>query len=99
MFVIQLEMQPTVVARYRHRRANEAETVPSECPKRAAKDKYPIEKNVDEEENQIIVHCRPRLTLRLEVEAHALIPPVRNRPEHIPLRVSPSKFGNVSVEA
>ena len=41
MFVIQLEMQPKVVARYRHRRANEAETVPSECPKRAAKDKYP----------------------------------------------------------
>ena len=59
----------------------------------------PIEKNVDEEEHQIIVHCRPRLTLRLEVEAHALVPAVRDRPEDAPPRVEPRKAAEVLREA
>ena len=98
----------------RYRRADEPEPAPSiDAPvgiapvppaharvsERAAEDKDPVEQRVDEEEKNRVVHRRPRFAHRLEVEAHALVPAVGNRPEDVPSRVGTREFAYHAVEA
>ena len=58
----------------------------------SSEDEQPVEPRVYEHEGHVVVHRRPGQALRLEIEAHALIKTVRDRPDDIELSVGASNM-------
>jgi len=76
---------------------NESEAVPSR--NRSPKDKDPVEKAIDKQKNNVVVHGRLGMPPGLEVEPHALVQSIRDGPKDVVLGVPPGDGTNVVGKA